>query len=439
MVNTTIMSETVTKTSFESQKSSFRILFTTVFLDFLGFSIVLPYLYFYATSLGASEFTYGLLVTSYAIMQFIFAPVLGRLSDHYGRRKVIILSLIGASVSYFLFGIANALWLLFVSRIAAGAMGATYPVAQAYIADVTTEEKRMHYYGLLGAAWAVGAIIGPALGGTLSTLYGYGLPSFVASALSLVNLVAAYARLPEPQSRLNNSAGGKKFSGPSSLTMMFRSRELSMLFSVLFLVGVSCVILEVTLAPWLQKAFGFGPMQAGFIYLYVGVVTIVTQALLLPRVSNRLAPTKMAMIGVALVTGSFFAMGSTTDFAVVIIAGGFFTIGNGLLVTTVNTLISLSAGRGTHGSVMGAAQSFSSLSQVVAPSIAATVFGMGVSTGVVGLSLIAAGAISLLALPPLLLYTSKGYAGVFPEKNVVDNVHTPPSLLEADVSKAETN
>jgi DHA1 family tetracycline resistance protein-like MFS transporter len=149
----------------------FTVLFITVFLDLLGFTIVIPYLYFYAQSLGASEFTFGLLLTSYSLMQFIFTPIWGRLSDRYGRRPILLISLFGSGISLFMFGLASSIWLLFASRIVAGIMGSTINVAQAYVTDITAPDARMKSLGLLGAAFGLGFVLGPAIGGTLSGLY----------------------------------------------------------------------------------------------------------------------------------------------------------------------------------------------------------------------------------------------------------------------------
>ncbi len=158
----------------------------------------MPYLYFYVQSLGGSTLLYGVLLAAYSLTSFVFTPLVARLSDRYGRRKVLLAALAIASLSYFLFGVAQALWMLFLGRMLSGTTAATVPVAQAYVADVTTKEQRLKYLGLLGAAAGLAFIFGPAIGGTLSALFGYGVPSFLASAMALSNLISAFFLLSEP-------------------------------------------------------------------------------------------------------------------------------------------------------------------------------------------------------------------------------------------------
>ena len=185
------------------------IIFFTVFLDLVGFGIVLPLLPFYATELGASPFEVGLIIASYSAMQFLFAPIWGALADRYGRRSLLLIGLFGSAMSYVVFGLARSLEVLLFSRVIAGIMGATIPVAQAYIADSTTAERRARGMGLIGAAFGLGFIFGPAIGGGLST-WGYSLPGFAAAGLSLAAAVAAWVWLPEslsPENRVRDGFG----------------------------------------------------------------------------------------------------------------------------------------------------------------------------------------------------------------------------------------
>src|SRR5512143_2429611 len=179
------------------KKSPLLPIFLIVFIDLLGFGLILPLLPFYAKSFGASDLTIGLLLASYSLMQFIGAPVLGRLSDRYGRRAVLLISQLGTFVGFMILGFANALWMLFLSRIIDGISGANISTAQAYIADVSDEKNRAKNFGLIGAAFGLGFIIGPAAGGFLSQ-FGYQVPAFFAAGLSLITIVLTYFRLPEP-------------------------------------------------------------------------------------------------------------------------------------------------------------------------------------------------------------------------------------------------
>jgi len=167
-----------------------------VLIDMLGFAIIIPLLTFYADSFGATEFQTGLLVSSYALMQMIGAPILGRLSDKYGRRPVFLISIFGTFVGLLILGFANSLWMLFASRLLSGITAGNISVAQAYISDITDEKNRARGMGMFGAAFGIGFILGPALGGMLS-VYGFAVPSFVSAGLAFINLLTVYFWLPE--------------------------------------------------------------------------------------------------------------------------------------------------------------------------------------------------------------------------------------------------
>lgn len=179
-------------------RRSLFVLFSVVFLDNLGFAIVFPYLLYYVQSLGGSVFVYGLLLTSYSLMSFIFTPLVSRFSDRYGRRRILLYALGVSGFSYLVFGLANVLWLLFLARMIAGTTAASVPVAQAYAADVSMKKDRIRYLGLLGAAAGLAFIFGPAIGGLLSQLFGYLVPSLLASSIAFTNLFFAFFWLREP-------------------------------------------------------------------------------------------------------------------------------------------------------------------------------------------------------------------------------------------------
>jgi|GEM_PF-213982 multidrug resistance protein len=329
-------------------KSAFPVLFSVVFLNFLGFAIVIPYLFFFAESLGATPFTYGLLVSSFALMQFIFMPVLGRLSDRYGRRRLIMISLLGASASYLVFGLADSLWLLFLSRIMAGVTASTYSVAQAYLADLTAEGDRLRYLGLLGAASGAALILAPALGGTLSSIYGYSMPSFLAAGLALANLVFAYFRLPEPP-RARSGAGGTKGTF-SALAEILRKGELKLLFYSYFSVILAVVFMDVALTPWLEVTMGYGPFEAGLLFFYIGIGQVLSRAVLLPRLARVLSHVDLTLLGLVLNTVSYISFGLMPgNLPLLLIFGFLLVLGFSVTSSTINTLISLNTPEDLQG------------------------------------------------------------------------------------------
>ena len=183
------------------------ILFLTIFIDLLGFGLIIPALPFYAESYGASYIVIGLLSASYSLMHFLFSPLWGRLSDRIGRRPVMLIGLAGSAVAFLMFGLAKSLFMLFAARLLSGILSsATLPTAQAYIADTTSVEDRAKGMGLIGAAFGLGFIFGPALGGVL-TKYGYGFPALVASGLSTLNFIWAVWKLPETLTKFNVEIG----------------------------------------------------------------------------------------------------------------------------------------------------------------------------------------------------------------------------------------
>src|SRR4028119_2121433 len=180
------------------KRSPLLVIFITVFIDLIGFGIVIPVLPYYVegTNFNATPRTVGILFASYSVMQLIFSPILGRLSDKYGRRPILFFSLLGTSLGFLILGLATTLWMLFLGRIIDGITGGNISTAQAYIADITTPENRAKSMGLIGAAFGLGFTFGPAIGGVLSQ-WGIGVPFFFAGGLALANAVLLYFTLPE--------------------------------------------------------------------------------------------------------------------------------------------------------------------------------------------------------------------------------------------------
>jgi MFS family permease len=383
-------------------KSALTVLFSVVFLDNLGFAIVLPYLFFYSSALGASPLVYGILLASYSLLSFIFTPIVSRLSDRYGRRRILVVALAVSSFSYFLFGSAQVLWLLFVGRMLAGTTAATVPVAQAYVADITTEKERLRYLGLLGAAAGVAFIMGPAIGGTLSQLFGYAVPSFLASALAFTNLILAYFRLPEP-SRSGFDPKKTSFSFVA-LRDVLRKRLIILLFSAYFLFFVAFVFLQAALSPWLKEVFGFGSFETGLVFFFVGSISAFTQAILLPRLSKKFNRSVLTFYGIITLAIGLLILALVGDLTLLLVALAVISFGFGVQYITFNTLISLSAPREAQGGTLGIAWALAGLAQTIAPVLAASAFSYGTYVGFSGLSFVISSAISATTIPLVLTF-----------------------------------
>jgi MFS family permease len=379
----------------EASRSAFTILFLVVFLDNLGFAIVVPYLYFYVLSLGGSAFLYGVLLASYSAMSFVFTPIVARLSDRYGRRKILLVALAVSSFAYFLFGSAQVIWLLFAGRMLSGTTAATVPVAQAYVADVTTPNQRLKYLGLLGAAAGVAFIFGPAIGGTLSSLFGYGVPSFLASALAFANLVLAYFLLPEPSS-FNIK---KTVLSMRALIDVLRKRKIALLLGIYFLFFVAFVFLQAALSPWLQTVFGFGAFQTGLVFFFVGGVSVFTQAILLPVLSKKFNRLTLTLLSIGVFDVGLVALAAVQNLAFLLAVTALVSFGFGIQYVTFNTLISLNTPKNAQGAALGVAWAIAGLAQTIAPVFAASAFSIGVSAGFVGLVFVVSAAISLATIP----------------------------------------
>jgi DHA1 family tetracycline resistance protein-like MFS transporter len=357
------------------KKRLFSVIFV-VFVDLLGFSLILPLLPYYADTFGADEFTTGLLVASYAAMQLIGAPMLGRLSDRYGRRPMLLISIFGAFLGFLLLGFANALWMLFASRMLSGFMGGNLSVAQAYIADVTDEKNRSKGLGLVGAAFGLGFIIGPVTGGFLSQ-WGYDVPSFAAAGLSAINLILVAAWLPESLSEEKRAAMPEKRPGFtfSALGAALKRPFSGSLLITRFFFGLAFAIFQTIFALYALKKFQLDARNTGFILTYVGVLSVFVQGFLIGRLTQRFREDLLiavsivimaaALLGWAIVPSVFWLMVILTPTA---IAGG---ILNTVLASTLTKAVQTQE----VGGILGLSASIESLTRVIAPTLGGALLG----------------------------------------------------------------
>src|SRR5262245_25589425 len=289
-------------------RSPLVIILITIFIDLIGFGIVIPVLPLYAERYGASETTVGILLATYSAMQFVFAPILGRLSDRVGRRPVLLLSLIGTSVGFFLMGLAPRMpgglvifamaptltW-LFVARIVDGISGGNISTAQAYIADVTPPEQRSRGMGLIGAAFGLGFIFGPAIGGLLAH-YGHHAPGLAAFAICGLNLIAAYWRLPEsltPELKRRRTITHPLQHWRAALAAPHLATPLLLFAAVVFAFST----METTLALLCATSFGLEPSQIYWLFGFMGIVTTVLQGGLIGRLARHVDEASLVLGG----------------------------------------------------------------------------------------------------------------------------------------------
>lgn len=378
-------------------RASQTILFLTVFVDLLGFGIVIPFLPMFAERLGVSAFGIGWILAIYSLAQLLFAPVLGRISDRFGRRPIIMVGLLGSSLSYLIYACANSFTLLLLSRALHGACAATVPTAQAYIADTTSDEGRARGMGLIGAAFGLGFVLGPALGGLLghSSLK---VPVFFASVLTFANLIFAWQRLPEshaPQSDAPLYLA--TLADPLlSLPRQLFGHHLARLFGIAFLLTFALSALEATFTLMVPLLYGYGPAALGLLLGYAGLTQAVAQGWLLGKIVARLGEMTLVTAGLVALAIGMFPLGMLSNLHALLVLLGLVSVGYGLASPSVASLISRRTGQHRQGEVLGVNQSAMSLARIFGPIAGASIYGMmGPAAPYVGGAVVAVAALAL--------------------------------------------
>jgi DHA1 family tetracycline resistance protein-like MFS transporter len=358
-------------------RSPLIVIFTTVFIDLVGFGIVIPVLPFYAegTAFNATPRTVGFLFASYSIMQLIFSPILGRLSDKHGRRPVLFLSIIGTGLGFLILGFAKTIWMLFAGRILDGITGGNISTAQAYIADITTKENRAKGMGLIGAAFGLGFILGPAIGGILSR-WGIHIPFFFAAGLCFANALLLYFTLPETVTSdhpaRQSAAGGRGF---VQLFESLKQPKLAFVLMVYFLFVVAFSIMTTSFSLYTMFRFGYDAQHTGYLFAYVGLIAVVIQGGMIGRLVKRFGELPLVIFGALCFAISLFAVPfvgpAAGGLVALLIGGGVFSMGNSMATPALTSLASKSVGAEQQGTVLGVTQSAASLARAVGPSLAA--------------------------------------------------------------------
>ena len=349
------------------------VLFLTVFIHLVGFGLLLPLLPYYAETYGATGVAVGLLNTSYSLMQFLFSPLWGRLSDRIGRRPVIIGSLIATAVSYVVFGLATSLPVLFASRIFAGIAGGVIPTTQAYVADTTTPATRTKGMGLIGAAFGLGFIFGPALGGILSR-YGYSVPAFAAAALALISALFALVLLPESLTPDMRAAAAARRLSPRETLATIRRPALRPVF-LLFFVGTLCFsALEGTFALFGEHVYRIGPRDVGYLFAFVGSLSALMQAGLVGWLARKFGERTLVLGGFLLMGLGMVFSGTGPAFGLMIAAMGAVSVGNGLASPSLAGLASINSSAEEQVSILGTYQSLGSLARSAGPFLGGLAF-----------------------------------------------------------------
>jgi len=346
--------------------AGYWIIWTTVALDLVGFGIVVPILGRYAERFGANGLQVGLMFASFSVAQMVFAPILGRISDKVGRKPVIVFSLIGTAVGSFVTGAAGALWVLFLGRILDGASGASVAVAQGAVADIAPPEQRARLMGMLGAAFGVGFVVGPALGG-LAALGGPHVPFYLAGSIAAINAVAAMIRLPE--TKPDTSHITEKSQRGSALSPALKRFALVGFLSMLGFAGF-----EATFSIWGEKQFGFTEGSASLVFVFVGVTLVAVQGGLIGPLTQRLGSRKLLRIGLSLVAVGLLLLGVTTTWPMLFVALFLLSLGQGISGPSGSALVAELAPVERRGEAIGYQQSTAAFGRVAGPVMAGALF-----------------------------------------------------------------
>ena len=359
------------------------ILLLSVFLNFAGFTLIIPVLPFSVAryvAAGEVAFWVALILAIYALCSFVAAPVLGALSDRHGRRPVLLLSLCGSAIGFAVFGIGGALWVLLLGRVMEGLTAGSIATLYAYVADTHAPAERGPAFGLLGVAGGLGFMLGPVLGGVLGQ-FSLSAPLYGASALALVNAWLVQRYLPEslPAAKRGARALGGRFNAISQLAQALRERRLRLLFGVVFCFAFGSVVLQSNLAVMLKELLAFGPAAIGFVLAGIGVMDIVSQGLVATWLLPRFGEQRVATAGLLINAGGLLLLALLGMFPVLpLLAGGIamFTFGDGLFQPSVSALIADAAPAGRQGEVQGANQAQQSIARMGGPLASAWLYGL---------------------------------------------------------------
>ncbi len=352
-------------------KKALPILFLVMFLVMVGFGIIIPVMPFYAKEIGANPTELGLLMAIYSLMQFLFAPMWGRISDRIGRKPVIMIGIGGLALSFFLMGFSNELWMLFIARVVGGFFSAAnMPTIMAYVADITTPENRAKGMGIVGAATGMGFIFGPAIGGIFSKT-SLTMPFYIAGASATITFILVLLILKESLTLENRKAhDGNK----DSMWKAF-SGSIAILFSLQLFIALSLAGLEATFAYFAAKKAGLGTVQLGYVFMIMGLASAIVQGGLIGKLTMKFGEGKVIQGGIVVSAIGFGLILFADSFITSAIYLTIFGVGNGVIRPSVSSLITKTSASG-HGSSTGLLSSMDSLGRIIGPPLGGWLFSL---------------------------------------------------------------
>jgi DHA1 family tetracycline resistance protein-like MFS transporter len=353
------------------KRGALPILFVYVIVVLLGFSLILPLLPYYAKQFNASTFVIGLLAASNALAQIIGIPVIGRLSDRFGRRPMILLGTAAGAVSFLILGFARSLPVLFAARILDGLLGGNVALAQAYITDITEEKDRARSLGIIGAAFGIGFIFGPAAGGLLSR-WGYGVPSFAAAGLSVLNFAWVLAALPEsltPERRAALRVSAKPPVTAAALVSALREPVVGPLLITRLFYALAFMIFQSSFALWAADRLGFSAQSTSFVLAYVGLLSVLVQGLAIGPLTRRFSERTLIVAGIVVLAASLLAWAFVPNLALLLAVLAPMALSAGVLNVSLTSSLTKAVHRDEVGGSLGLATALQGIASVAAPVI----------------------------------------------------------------------
>lgn len=357
------------------RRSPLLFIFITVFIDLLGYGIILPLIPFYVQGQSGGATVVGTLGSLYSLMQLLSGPVIGALSDRYGRRPVLLICLFGTSLGYLMLGLADSLIVIYLAVMIDGITGGNLSTAYAYIADVTTTQDRSKGMGMVGAAFGLGLMAGPALGGLLSQ-YGLGVPAFTASAIALSNVLFGMLVLPEslPPERRSGVLSLRGLNSLTQLAGLFRLAHIRLLLAAMFTLNLAFSGLQTNFPLYSQARFGWGTTQNGIFFAYVGVCAVFIQGVLFRWVQPRLGEVRLAVGGLALMSLGLALLAMAPTGWTLYPFVGVVALGSGISIPSLTGLVSGRVSPSAQGRLMGGTQALLSLTFIIGPTLAGLSF-----------------------------------------------------------------
>jgi len=349
-------------------KREYLIILIIQITEVLGFSLILPFLPYYAEDLGANPFTIGLILSSFSFFQFISAPILGKISDSYGRRPLLMLSQLSTFISFLMLAFSKSLGMIFLSRAVDGILGSNFTIAQAYLSDVSSEKERSKAFAISGIAFGFGFLVGPAIGGFLAQS-SFSTPALLAAFVSLLTIVTTYFFLPETVKVKKNLKLDFKIINVSDFTKYFSNKLTSNRLLQFFAFILAHVTWVSSFALFAKRKLGFGTSQIGFLLAYIGLISIVIRGFFISKLIDVVGEEKLKKIGAISVIIGLLLASVTVNWWMLVIVMTFFAFGAGVARPLMMGSISRSVSAKHQGEILGFANSLGSLAQIIAPLI----------------------------------------------------------------------